>query len=519
MANKILFGADAVKAIKRGIDIAYQATANTLGSAGKNSVYRSFYSRNPIVTNDGVSIIKMIDLEDEASSMGVDLIKQAASRTNDEVGDGTTSSIILAKHIIDKGLEMTKNGTNAMQLNRQIGDAVKKVVGKLKEIAVPIKTDEDMFNIANIAMENPDIAQIVVEAVKKSGENGTVLVEESHGLEITKEEVEGLKFDKGYMSPYMVTNPATMEAVMNDVQILITDKTFSLNQDIFMLLEEINKRGSKQILIICENMQGEVLSSLIANRVKGLFHAVVVQKPVDNDVLNDIAVVTGGEVLNSERVSGNAISAMHFAYLGQAKKVVITKDSTLIIGGKGDAEKIKDRVESIKISIKDTTGYKKEMLKERLAKLVGGVVIIKVGAPTEADMKYLKLKIDDAVASTKAAIEEGIVIGGGKALYELSLATPENAGEEVIYFAMKQPIRKIIENAGFDPDIVIDSLNTGEVWNSSTCETCKNPMKIGLVDPAKVERCALENAASVASKVCTMDSLIVEIPQKLSKEE
>ena len=519
MSNKIQF---TTEQLKKGIDIACDAVAPTLGAAGRNSIYRSFYSRNPIGTNDGISILKEINLEDEALQMGVDMVKQSSSRTNDEVGDGTTSAVLLAKSMVDKGLKVIKStwfkrGVSPMILKGQIKDAVNELVQKIKDKAKKIDTDEDMFHIANLSMENEEIAKLVVSAVKKAGENGTVLVEESTGMEIKKEEVEGLKFEKGYIAPFMVTNPLTMEATLNNVSILITDKSLNMNQDLFPLIEELNKQGEKQILIICEGMQGELLTSIFANRQRGTFHAVVVQKPADSEILDDIAILTGGEALTASNTSGY-FNASHVKQLGKASKVIITKDSTLIIGGAGDKKKISERVFSLKADILVATGYKKEMLKERLAKLVGGVVIIKVGAPTEAEMKYLKLKIDDAVAATRAAVEEGIIMGGGKTLYEFSQAKPKNAGEEVVFYACQQPIKQIIKNAGFNPRKEIKKLGKGEVWDALKCAVCKDPYKEGLVDPAKVERCCLENAASFAGLFLSCFCVLVDNPQVSIKE-
>ena len=518
MSNKIYFN---IKKIKKGIDIAFKSVAPTMGASGRNIIYRSFYSRNPIVTNDGISILKEINLKDEGLQMGIDMIKQSSSRTNDEAGDGTTTAVVLSKHMVDKGLKLIKGkgfwifrkrGVSSMILMKQIETAVSDMIKRIKSRARKIETDEDIFNIANISMEDPEIAKLVVSAVKKAGENGTVLVEESSGMEIVKEEIDGLKFDKGYVTPYMVTNPSTMEAVLTDVDILITDKTINLNQDIFLLIDALNKRGDKQLLIICEGIQGEALTSIITNRLKGLFNCVVVQKPTDSEILDDIAVLTGGTALTSANTT-NFFTADHLSALGHAKKVVVTKDSTLIIGGQGDAVKMADKIESINKDIKAATGYKKEMLKERLAKLVGGVVIIKVGAPTEAEMKYLKLKIDDAVASTRAAVEEGIVMGGGKTLYELAQAKPKNPGEEVVFYACQQPIKQIIKNAGFNPRREIRKLKEGQAWNALTCSVSENPVAEGLVDPAKVERCCLENAASFAALFLSSFGVFVDEPQ------
>ena len=516
--TKAIFKDEFTKSLRKGIDLVYDVVSPTLGGAGKNVLYRSPYSKAPVVTNDGKTSAALINPINEAESVGSDLIKQVAFRTDSEAGDGTTTAVVLSKAMVDKGFELMKKGKNAMILQKEISDAVTKVIKDIKDKSIPIKTDEDIFNIANISMENPDIAKIIVDAVKKAGENGTVIVDESNGLTIEKEEIEGIKFDKGYTSPFMVNNYSTMQAELKDVLILVTDKIMSLNVDMLSLIENIHSRGIKQLLIICEAFQGEALATMFENRRQGIFNCTVVQRPSDDNILQDIAVFTGAEALTSEKVSG-AFTAEHFKFLGKAKKVIVSKDSTLIIGGYGEKDKVKDRVESIKQELKDKTGYVKEQLKERLAKLVGSVVILKVGAPTEAEMKYLKLKVDDAVASTRSAIEEGIVIGGGKLLYEISLQKPKTDGEKVVYYACGQPFRKILENAGLNPKDIIGrwwkfwkkGIQKGEVFDVNKNIVVKNPFKYGLIDPAKVERCAIANSASLAKTIITTHCNIIEI--------
>jgi chaperonin GroEL len=492
-----------VKKISEGIDIAFDTTAPTLGAAGKNMIFRSFYSRNPINSNDGITLLRMLALPNDALQMGIDYIKQAAARTNEKVGDATTTTVILGKHMKDIGLKLVnpsrwmfwKKPVNAMILKREIDDAVKYVTSELKKRLYKIESDEDLLKIANISVENPTIAKTIADSVRKVGENGLVLVEESKGMEIVTEEIEGLRFDKGWTNPYMVTNVQKMEAVLKDVPVLVTDKTFHMNDDILNLIDEINSRGIKSLLIVCEDMQGEILQTIIENRVQGKFHAVIVQKPMDEEVLADIGIFTGCERMTSDK-HGASFGAEDFALLGKAKKVIVTKDSTTIIGGAGDQIKIEDRIASIKHQMLDATEYKKENLTERLAKFVGKVIVIKVGAPTEADMKYLKDKIDDSVSATKAALEEGVVIGGGKTLYEIAQKKPETYGEQVVFYACQQPIKQIIKNAGFNPNKEIKNLNAGEVWNSLTCKKETNPISIGLIDPVKAERCSLEFAAN-----------------------
>lgn len=426
----------------------------------------------------------------------------------------TTTSIVLAHAMIEKGKELVGKGENAIRLMREMNEAVPKIIQELN--VKKIETDADLFNVANISMENESVAKIVAEATKKVGENGTVIVEESNGIGITREDIEGIKFDKGYVSPFMATNPETMEAVLKDVLVLVSDKQISMNKDIFGLLEKVNKEGIKQILIIAKSVNGEILSTIIANRLKGTFHAVAVEMPFDSAMLEDIAILTGGDSITEEKYP-RELTAAHFQILGKASKIVVTKDSCLVVGGFGKKEKIEERIKSIKAEIKDATPYKKEQLKERLAKLVGGVVVLKVGAPTEAEMKYLKLKVDDAVASCRAALEEGVIIGGGKALYEVSLAKSATKGEEVIRYACSCPIKKIIENAGYEVGPVISNLEIGQVWNASNNQVIKDPFSFGLVDPLKVARCALTNASSLAGQYITASSCIVNVKENTTE--
>ncbi len=508
--NKVLFEKEFTSKLKAGMDVVYKAVGNTLGAAGKNAIMRSYYSRSPIATNDGVTIARSINLQDEAEAMGADLMKQGAERTNQEAGDGTTTAIVLTHAMIEKGLEKVAAGANPMKLRREMNDSVDAIIKKLAKISKQIETDEDLFNVANISMENPEVARLVVDSVKKAGENGTVIVEESNGLTIEREDIQGIQYGKGYISPYMITNGETMVAELNDVHVLVADKQFSLNKDIFNLLETLHTKNVKQLFVVCDSMQGEVLSTILANRMKNIFYTVVVQKPQDPEMLHDIAILTGAKVIDSTNTSQELLP-LHFNYLGKAKKIKVTKDSTLIVGGHGDKEQIEERVKSIKNDIKSAEGYKKEILKERLAKLVGGVVVLKVGAPTEAEMKYMKLKVDDAVASTRAAQEEGIVPGGGRCLYDFSLGKPETEGEEIIFYACGQPIRKIIENAGYESEDILGNLDNGEVFNVLTGDYEKDPMTSGIIDPTKVERCALKNAASLAATFLTAHCGIIEL--------
>lgn len=516
--NKILFNNESIDKMKVGMDMVYRAVGQTLGAAGRNVIYRSEYSRNPVATNDGVTIAKLIHLEDEAESMGADYIKQAAERTNDEAGDGTSTAVVLAHAMVTKGLEKIAGGKNPMVLRREMSEATEVLIKKIKKLAAPVKTDEELFQVANLSMENPKVAKVIVEAVKQAGENGTVIVDESSGVGIEKEVVEGLRFERGWLSPYMITDPARMEAVLTDVYVLVTDKMFSVNGDIFHLLEGLLAKGVSKLFVVCENVQGELLVTLINNKLQGRFNVVVVQKPFDSETLEDIAVVTGGENLSSAKVSGD-LNANHIASLGKAKKIIVTEKTTTIIGGAGQKAKIADRVAALKNDIEKTESeYRREMLRERIAKLVGGLVMLKVGAPTESDMKYMKLKVDDAVAATRAAQEEGIVAGGGLTLYNFSLQKPKNEGEEVVFHACRQPIQKIIENCGQNADEILEELGVGEIWDALTNDICRDPIKAGIIDPAKVERCSLKNATSMAATFLTHGASIIELPKKRQVE-
>mgnify|MGYP007100050074 CR=1 FL=1 len=508
MNNKVVFNLDGAK---KGMDIAYKSVAATLGSSGKNTGYDDFNS--PVITNDGISILNRINLEDNEEQFGVNLLKQASQKTDDEANDGTTTAVVLSHAMIEGGLKATKKrwfrkGYDSMKLRKEINEAVDKVISEIN--ATPVTNDEELFNIANISVENPEIAQIIVDAVKKVGVLGEVLVEESNGVSIEKEEIEGFSFDKGYISPYLVTDPEKMECVLENSLVLVTDKTLNLNKDAVGLLDAVMKQGYKQLFIVAENVQGELLSTLIVNRMKGSFYPVIVQRPFNKDMLEDIAALTGATVLTSEK-GISELNKEHFSMLGVAKKIIVTKDRTTIIGGLDENSRVDERVTSIQNELKTAEGYEKSKLKERLAKLTGGIVIIKVGAPVEADMKYLKKKIDDSVGATRAAMEEGVVVGGGKTLYERSLVKPSTMGEKIVRDACAMPIKTIIKNSGYDEKVILPQIVGDKIFNSSTGEVEVNNK---IIDPKKVERCALKNAASLAGIFITMNSVIIDTPRK-----
>lgn len=513
MKNVTYFGKDAQDRMLEGVKTVYDAVSRTMGASGRNVAYRQFGA--PMVTNDGVSIARKIDLEDEAQSIGADLVKQASERTNDEVGDATSTSIVLAYHMIAEGLKKIHGeGANPMRVRREMEQSVKEICSSFEPIDVD--TDEMLFNVANTSMESPDVAKTVAEAVSKAGEDGMVIVEESSGTEIVREDLDGLTFDKGYVSPFMVTNPEKMEAVLEDVHVLVTNKTLNLNKDLFGLLEEVHKRGHKQILVIAADVQGELLSTLIANRMKGIMNAVCVKMPHDREMLEDISVLVGAQTVTEE--SGvREIGSQHLASLGVAKKVVVRKGSCSIVGNDLTKDAVEQRIKSIKHELETAEGYHKSKLKERLAKLVGGVVVLKVGASTEAEMKYLKLKVDDAVAASRAALSEGIMPGGGYALYSQGIKKAKNEGDEIVRKACQMPIRIIIENSGENPDDILSRLEPGQIWNAATLSVCDDPIKEGIIDPVKVEKSALRNAASLAGIFLTTHAVVCDVSREDGK--
>jgi chaperonin GroEL len=412
--------------------------------------------------------------------------------------------------MIEKGMEKVKSGINPMQLKREIESSLASISFDAKKI----KTDEELFNVANISMETPKVAKIVADAVKKAGEDGIVLVEESNQLDIQREDVDGMKFERGFITPYMVTDPEKMTATLEDVAVLVTDKQIYMNKDIMLLLEEMHKKGAKQLFMICAELGGEALSTIIANRQKGIFHVVAVQKPFNNDMLSDIALLTGAQVL-SEQKGVKEFSANDVLSLGFAKKVIVDPISTIIIKDGDRSEEVNKRIAFLKSEIKKSEyEFQKGQLRERLAKLSSGIVTLKIGAPTESEMKYLKLKVDDAVSATRAAMEEGIVAGGGRFLYDVSLVKAKNHGDEVVKYACGQPIRRIIENAGYDSEEILPTLKDGEVWNASTYMVSSDPFADGIIDPVKVERCSVKNAASLACSFLSAGCAIVDVPEK-----
>ena len=543
MAKQILFDEKARQALKRGVDTLANAVKVTLGPKGRNVVLDKGYGA-PTITNDGFTIAKEIDLDDKFENLGAELVKEVASKTNDKVGDGTTTATLLAQAIIHEGLKYSLAGVNAISLRRSLEAATKDIVDELKKMAKVINTKEEVVQVATISSESEEFGKIIAEAIDKVGKDGAITVEESQGTGIEKEVVEGLQFDRGYVSPYMVTNAERMEAVMDDPHILITDKKISSIQDILPLLEKLAKTGKKELVIIAEDVEGDALATLVVNRLRGGFNALAVKAPGFGDrrkeMLEDIAIVTGGKVITEE--VGLKIQNADVEMLGKARRIVSDKDNTTIIGGEGKKSDIDNRVKQIKAQVERVTSeFDKEKLEERLAKLSGGVAIIKVGAATETEMKYVKLKIEDAVAATKAALAEGIVPGGGTAYLraavnieekwkKLSPVEKEKATEEmkaaytILLRALEEPMAQIAANAGKRQGEIVSRVKeklAGDPKSNAGYDALKDEIvvdmvKVGIVDPVKVARMALENAVSIASMFLTMEAAVTELPKKES---
>lgn len=529
MAKNIIFDESARQSLKKGIDKVTNAVRVTLGPKGSNVVLDKGFG-SPTITNDGVSIAKEIELEDKLENLGAELVKEAADKTNDVAGDGTTTAIILASSIINNGLKYLTSGANPLSIQKGVNKAAKTIIEGLKNISHKIETHSDIVNVATISSRDLEIGNLIAEVIKEVGKDGVVTVEESKTFGLSKEIVKGLQFDRGYVSPYMITNPEKMEAILEDPYIVITDLKISAIGEILPLLDKILQTGKKDILIIADDISGEALATLIVNKLRGILNVVAVKAPGFGDTrkeqLTDIAIVTGGKVISEEL--GLKLDKANLEDLGQARRVVIDKDKTTIVEGKGDKEEIEKRVKQIKKELEITESeFDKEKLQERLAKLAGGVAVIKVGAPTEVEQKEKQNRVDDAVRATKAALEEGIVPGGGVALLRTldNLAKvefqdeDEKIGAEIVRKALEEPLRQIAANAGVNGDVVLEEVkkrNGNEGFNAQTLEYT-DMFKAGIVDPTKVTRSALENAVSVAGMFLTTRAVVYEIPEK--KEE
>ena len=526
MAKLIVYGEDARKKLQSGIDQLADTVKVTLGPKGRNVVLGKKYGA-PLITNDGVTIAKEVELEDPFENMGAQLIREVATKTNDVAGDGTTTATVLAQAITREGLKNLSAGANPMVMRKGIEKAVEAAVAAIKEHSVPVNGSDDIARVGAVSSGDESIGQLIAEAMKKVGTEGVITIEESKTAETGLEVVEGMQFDRGYISPYMVTDTDKMEAVLDDAFILITDKKISSIQEILPILEPVVKAG-KKMMIIAEDVEGDALATLLVNRLRGNFNVVCVKAPGFGDrrkeMLQDIAILTGGTVISSQL--NMELTEATLNDLGRCRQIVVTKDTTTIVDGAGDPEDIKGRAHQIRASIATTTSdYDREKLQERLAKLSGGVAVIKVGAQTEVAMKEQKMRVEDALNATRAAVEEGIVAGGGTALVNAveavetlvaTLSGDEKTGAKIIATALQAPIRQIAENAGVDGSVVYEKIRTsGKVgfgYNAYS-EEYVDMIPSGIVDPTKVTRSALENAASIASCVLTTESLVADKPQ------
>jgi chaperonin GroEL len=530
MASKIItFNTEARAALKRGVDTLANAVKVTLGPKGRNVVIDKKFGA-PTVTKDGVTVAKEIEIEDPIENMGAQMVKEVASKTSDVAGDGTTTATVLAQAIYREGLKHVTSGANPMDLKRGIDKAVEELIKGLKDLSSPIKENKEIAQVGSISANNDKyIGDLIAQAMDKVGKDGVITVEEAKGTETNVDVVEGMQFDRGYLSPYFVTNTESMEAELEDPYILIHDKKISTMKDLLPILEKSAQTG-KSMLIIAEDIEGEALATLVVNKLRGTLKICAVKAPGFGDrrkaMLEDIAVLTKGTVISEEQ--GFKLENATVAYLGTAKRVVIDKDNTTIVEGAGKADDIKKRVNEIKAQIdKTTSDYDKEKLQERLAKLSGGVAVLKIGASTEIEMKEKKARVEDALHATRAAVEEGIVPGGGVALLRVSSKldklTDDNhdikTGISIIKKAIEEPIRQIVENAGLEGSVVINKVKEGKGnygFNAAT-EVYEDLVKAGVIDPTKVTRVALENAASVAGLLLMTEATIVEKPEKESK--
>ncbi len=543
MAKQIIFSEKAREELKRGVDTISNAVKVTLGPKGRNVVFDKGYGA-PTITNDGVSIAKEIELENKIENMGAEIVKDVASKTNDAAGDGTTTAVVLTQAIIKEGMKFTTMGINPIGVRLGIESAAQHIVEVLKKIAKPIKTKEEVAQVATIAVESSEMGEEIAKTLDKIGKDGVVTVEESQTFGIETEVVKGMQFDKGYISPYMITNPERMEAEYENAPILVTDKKISTINDILPLLEKLLKTGKKELIIIADDVEGDALSTFVVNKLRGTFSVLAIKAPGFGDkkkeILADIAAVVGAKIISEE--VGMKIDKAEVEMLGLARKVIASKDNTTVVGGKGKKADIEARVDQIKNEIKrSTSSFDKEKLQERLAKMTGGVAIIKVGAATEAEMKYKKLKVEDAVAATRAAIEEGIVAGGGTAFVKAGaivgkdfkegkiktlskdIAREFEVGFEIMMRAIEEPLRQIVENTGkYEGAVIVSEIkkvvledsksNIG--FNANSDKVIADMFKGGIIDPVKVTRTALENAASAAAILLTTEVAIADLPKK-----
>ncbi|KGP72692.1 chaperonin GroEL [Pontibacillus yanchengensis] len=522
MAKDIKFSEEARRSMLRGVDRLADAVKVTLGPKGRNVVLEKKYG-SPLITNDGVTIAKEIELEDHFENMGAQLVSEVASKTNEIAGDGTTTATVLAQAMITEGLKNVASGANPVGVRRGIEKATEVAIEELKKISKPIEGKESISQVASISSSDEEVGQLIAEAMERVGNDGVITIEESKGFNTEMEVVEGMQFDRGYASPYMVSDQDKMEAVLENPYILITDKKITNIQEVLPVLEQVVQQ-SRPLLMISEDVEGEALATLVVNKLRGTFNAVSVKAPGFGDrrkaMLEDIATITGGQVITEDL--GLELKNTTMDQLGRANKVVVTKDDTTIVEGAGTAETIGNRVNQLRSQLEETTSeFDKEKLQERLAKLAGGVAVIKVGAATETELKERKLRIEDALNSTRAAVEEGIVAGGGTALVNiynhvasLELSDDEATGAKILLRALEEPVRQIAHNAGMEGSVIIERLKGEQVgvgFNAATGEWV-NMIEAGIVDPTKVTRSALQNASSVAAMFLTTEAVVADKP-------
>ena len=526
MAKIIRFGEDARKSLLEGVNKLADTVKVTLGPKGRNVVLDKSFGA-PLITNDGVTIAKEIELEDKFENMGARLVKEVSTKTNDVAGDGTTTATVLAQSMIKEGVKNVAAGADPMAIKRGIDKAVNTAVEGLREISSEVNGKEDIARVASISANNEEVGKLIADAMEKVSKDGVITIEESKTSNTELNVVEGMQFDKGYVSPYMVTDTEKMEAVIDNPYILITDKKISNIQEILPLLENLMQQSGK-LVIICDDIEGEALSTLVLNKLRGVLNVVAVKAPGFGDkrkaMLEDISILTGGEVITSDL--GLELKDTTIEQLGRAKQVKVQKENTIIVDGSGDKKLIEERVNQIKTQITETQSeYDKEQLQERLAKIAGGVAVIGVGAATEVEMKDKKLRIEDALSATKAAVEEGIVAGGGTALINVipkveklisNLENGEKLGAQIVLQALEEPVQQIARNSGLEPAVIVDKVKQSKVgvgFDASN-EEYVDMKKSGIVDPTKVTRSALQNAASIASMVLTTESLVTDVPEE-----
>ncbi len=531
MAKQIVYGEDARRELKAGVDAVANAVKTTLGPKGRNVALDKKFGA-PTVTHDGVTVAKDIELEAPFANMGAQLIKEAASKTDDAAGDGTTTATVLAQAIITEGLRNVAAGANPMQIQIGIQKAREAIVDYIKTTAVPVKGREEIAQIATISAADPEIGNLIADVMDKVGKDGVITVEESKGLAFETEYVEGMQFDRGYISPYFITNPERMDAVVENAHVLITDKKISAASDIVPIMEKLVQTGRRDFVVVAEDVEGEALATLVLNKLRGTFNALAVKAPGFGDrrkaMLGDIAILTGGLVISEE--VGRKLETVTIADLGRADRVISTKDDTTIVGGKGQEGQIKGRIGEIRAQVDQTTSdYDREKLQERLAKLSGGVAIIRVGAATETELKEKKHRVEDALRAARASVEEGIVPGGGvtlvnaqNALAGIKLDGDANTGVRIVRRALEEPMRQLAENAGADGAVVVDDVRRAHRENGNSNRKGYNVLtnelvdmvEAGIIDPAKVTRSAVENAASIAAMILTTEALVTDLPEK-----